>query len=213
MKHMQHHFSASGWRLSYRAAVSYRQGFLYALVLAIGLCFLPCASMAQAMRTDIGGDVSEERVKAAYLYRFPNYIEWPAAAFAKPESPYVLAVLGDDNIVDELNRISAGRMINNRPVTVRKLQGGELPPGIHLLFIGRSERSRLPQLARQVNGKPVLIVTETDGALVQGSMINFRIADDRVRFEVSLESVEKTELKLSARLLALALSVTKGSQK
>lgn len=189
------------------------QGFLYALVFAIGLCFLPSDSMAQATGTGIGGDASEERVKAAYLYRFPNYVEWPASAFAKPESPYVIAVLGDDNIVDELNRISAGRMINSRPVSIKRLQGSELAADIHLLFIGRSERSRLPQLVRQANGKPILIVTETDGALAQGSMINFRIADDRVRFEVSLDSSEKAELKLSARLLALALSVTKGSQK
>jgi hypothetical protein len=169
--------------------------------------------MAQTTSTGIGGDASEERVKAAYLYRFPNYVEWPASAFAKPESPYVIAVLGDDNIVDELNRISASRMINSRPVAIKKLQGSELAAGIHLLFIGRSERSRIPQLARQAIGKPILIVTETDGALAQGSMINFRIADDRVRFEVSLDSTEKAELKLSARLLALALSVNKGNLK
>lgn len=187
--------------------------FLHALVLAIGVGCASFAVVAQTPSSGIGGDASEERVKAAYLYRFPNYVEWPASSFAKPESPYIIGISGDDNVVDELARISAGRMINNRPVAVKKLQGSELPSGIHLLFIGRSERSRLPQLAKQANGKPILIVTETDGALTQGSMINFRIADDRVRFEVALDVAEKAELKLSARLLALALSVTKGSQK
>jgi L-arabinose isomerase len=186
---------------------------LHALVFAIGSCVVAAAAMAQIGSTGIGSDASEERVKAAYLYRFPNYVEWPASAFTKPDTPYVIGVLGDNNIVDELSRISAGRLINNRPVNVKKLQEGDVPSGIHVLFIGRSERARLSQLAKQANGKPMLIVTETDGALTQGSMINFRIADDRVRFEVSLEPAEKAELKLSARLLALALSVTRGSQK
>lgn len=213
MTHMQHHSLASGWRWSYLAALRCGRRSLYALVFAISFCFFPSVSVAQTASAGIGGDASEERVKAAYLYRFPNYVEWPASAFAKPESPYVIGVLGDDTIVDELNRISTGRMVNNRPVTVKKLQGSELPGGLHLLFIGRSERFRLPQLVRLATGRPILIVTETDGALTQGSMINFRIADDRVRFEVSLEPAEKAELKLSARLLALALSVTKGSLK
>ncbi|WP_158598027.1 YfiR family protein [Noviherbaspirillum saxi] len=184
-----------------------------ALVLALALWSLPLPSAGQASSGNSTASATEERVKAAFLFKFPNYVEWPAAAFAQTDSPYVIGVIGEEAILEELRRISAGRSINNRAVTIKKLQPGESLTGIHVLFIGANDRGRQAQVLTQANMLPILLVTETEGALAQGSMINFRIADDRVRFEASLVAAEKAGLKLSSRLLAIAISVVKGSQK
>jgi hypothetical protein len=173
-------------------------------MLCLALCSLIPAAMAQA-----SAPASEERVIAASLYRFLGYIEWPPSAFARADSPYVIGVVGADDIVEELSRVAAGRSMNNRPVSVRKLLFGDPLNGTHVLFIGRAEKTRQRQLLRQAQAQPVLVVTESEGALAQGSMINFRLVDDRVRFEVALDPIEKSGLKINSRMLSVAISVTK----
>jgi hypothetical protein len=188
-------------------------------VRTVALCFAlnsaVAVSIAQTAAINSGTSTSavaiEERVKAASLYKFLNYVDWPPTSFAKGDSAYVIGVVNADDIADELARISAGRSTNNRPVTIKKLHIGDPLNGIHVLFIGRAEKARQPQLLKQSQPYPILVVTETDGALAQGSMINFRVVDDRVRFEVALDAVEKSGLKLNSRMLAVALSVNKGT--
>lgn len=182
-----------------------------ALCLAL-LCLLLSVSMAQTPSVSITEAASEERVKAASLYKFLNYVDWPPAAFAKSDAPYVIGVVNADDIADELLKFSAGRSLKGRAVTVKKLRAGDSLNGMHVLFIGKAERARQPQWLKQSQLQPVLLVTETEGALAQGSMINFRLADDRVRFEVALDPVEKSGLKINSRMLAVALSVDKGTQ-
>jgi hypothetical protein len=152
----------------------------------------------------------EQRVKAASLYKFVAYVDWPPQAFAAPAEPYVVGITGAEEIAQELTTIAAGRTINNRPLIVRRIKAGDPLPGLHVLFIGRDESARQAQWLQLAQKHPLLTVTETDGALAQGSMINFRLAEDRVRFEVSLDAVEKSELKISSRMLSVALNVLKG---
>jgi hypothetical protein len=167
---------------------------------------------AHAALNDGSNATVEQRVKAASLYRFIGYVEWPPPSFATETSPYVVGVVSADETADELWRISAGRNVNNRAIVVRKLKAGESLAGIHMLFIGRDERGRQPQWLQLAQEHPVLTVTETEGALAQGSMINFRLADERVRFEVSLDAVEKSDVRISSRILSVALSVSKGAR-
>lgn len=198
--------SVSRWRPAFAAWVR-------ALAVSLALSTWPVTSSAQPVSSDTAINAGEESVKAAFLYKFPNYVEWPASSFPKSESPYVIGIIGNDAIAGDLSRMAANRSIRNRPIIIKDLAPGESLQGIHLLFIGRSERTKLPQLLKQLASQPTLTVTEIDDALTQGSMINFRIMDDRVRFEISLDAAEKSGLKLSSRLLALATSVIKGPQK
>jgi hypothetical protein len=137
----------------------------------------------------------------------------PAKSESRRLSPYVIGIVEADVIANELIKISSGRRINNRPVIVRKLRAADALDGAHLVFVGRAERGRIAQLAKSVQSQPILIVTETEGALGQGSTINFVQADDRIRIEVSLDTAEKSGLKLSSRLLAIAVNVVKDSQR
>lgn len=159
----------------------------------------------------VGTAASEERVKAASLYKFLNYISWPSASFMRPEAPYVIGVAGADEVADNLEQLVAGHRVADRQVAVRRMRISEPLTGIHVLFVGKADRHRLPQILRHLQGQPVLVVTEGDAGTA-GGMINFRVVDERVRFEVALEAVEKAGLKLDSRMLAVALAVNKGPQ-
>lgn len=153
----------------------------------------------------------EQRVKAAFLYQFAGYVEWPPNAFAQAAAPITIAVLGADTLAAELGQIVAGRTVGGRAVAVKRVKPGESLAGVHVLFIGREESARLGQVAQAAQTRSILTVTESDGALTRGSMINFVLVDRRVRFEIGLDSAEKGGLRLSSRLLAVAQQVRTGT--
>ncbi len=148
----------------------------------------------------------ERGVKAAFLYKFLGYVEYPQDA-----GPLVVGVAGADDIGAELVRLTTGRSVGGRPVAVRTVREGEPLAGLHMLFIG-ADAPRSMSLLRAAQQQGVLTVTESDNGLQQGSVINFRLVEERVRFEVSLPAAEKSGLKLSSRLLSVAYHVLKGSQ-
>jgi hypothetical protein len=190
-----------------RAAASARR-----LLLAALLSMSAAAAFGQTSALRQIGP-SETSVKAAYVLKFLNYVEWPAASFAAEDAPYVIGVAGDEAMLAELQRQAAGRALQRHPVIARKVGGGDLPSGLHLLYIGaHGDRAREGALLRQAKQQSVLLVTDFDGALDQGSMINFRLVDDRVRFEVALDPVRRAGLELNTRLLSVAIAVNKGTQ-
>lgn len=154
--------------------------------------------------------VTEGELKAAFLYKFGSYIEWPDEAFADDDSPFTLGVVGADDIAIHLEAIVAARTVNGRPVAVRRLRPGDSIAGIQILFVGQAARAGLESLLADARRYPVLIVTETENALARGSMINFVVADDRIRFDVGLDSAARSNLRISARLLAVARRVVTG---
>ena len=153
----------------------------------------------------------EQRVKAAFLYKFAGYVDWPASSFARPDMPVTVAVVGADTVAAELGQMVIGRTVNDRPIVVKRLKPGESLAGVHILFVGGTEGVRVQQLAQNAQPRSILTVTESEGALTQGSVINFVVSDRRVRFEISLESAEKSRLKLSSRLLTVAQQVRTGT--
>ncbi len=153
----------------------------------------------------------EQRVKAAFLCKFAGYGDWPAASFARPDTPFTIAVAGADRVAAELSQTVAGHTVNDRTVAVRRLRPGESVDGVHSLFVGKGESARLAQLVKTAQTRSVLTVTESEGALAQGSVINFVVTERRVRFEISLDSAEKSKLRLSSQLLAVAQQVHTGT--
>jgi hypothetical protein len=144
------------------------------------------------------------------VYKFLGYVEWPASAFASPADPLLVGVQGADDIAIELARIVAGRKVDGRDVTVVMLRRGEPLPKLHALFVGRSEGARTEAALRAAHAVPVLTITDADGGLDHGSVINFVRVGDNVRFEISVEAAERNRLKLSSRLLAVAAAVRTG---
>lgn len=169
-------------------------------ILLLTLCLLIFASsnaLAQVER-------SEYQVKAAFLYQFANYIEWPPGAFTSETSLLVFGVLGADQLADNLEQITRDRKIQGRTIQVRRLQPGDPAYGLHVLFVGRSVGTTLDPDLFDVASMSVLTVTETTSPRSPGSVINFEIIDDRVKFDVSLQLAELGKLKISSRLLQVA---------
>lgn len=152
-------------------------------------------------------EASEASVKAAFLYKFAGYIEWPPTAFASEASPFVLAVMASDEVAAELARIVPGRVVAGRPVTLKRVREGEPLRGVNLLFVGRIEASRLQAVLRAAQQQGVLAVAESDRGLELGATINFVSTNDRVGFEVSLDSAEKSGHRISSRMLTVARRV------
>lgn len=169
---------------------------------------VPPAALAQGTRA---APTLEGRVKAAFLYKFLGYTEFPASTFAEPASPIAIGVVGADDIAAELGRIVAGRSVANRPIVVRALGEDELAGTWHVLFISGAGCERARRLARAAAGA-LLVVTDCESGLPAGSVINFRIVDAHVRFDVSLDAAERKNVKLSSRLLTVANRVQKGTQ-
>jgi hypothetical protein len=176
---------------------------LHQLLLLLWLIGWP----AMAVSNDTAAAPTEDRIKAAFLYKFAGYVEWPEGKFENAQAPIVIGVLGAEPIAEALLTLTAGRTIANRSMLIKRISIGDPINDLHILFIGDSQRSHLRELAPQLQAHSVLTVTESEDALAHGSIINFLIMNQRVKFDVSLESAEKSKLRLSSRLLAVAHEV------
>ena len=165
------------------------------------------ALLAAATALGQGERALEPQIKAAFLYKFGGFVEWPAAAFARADTSFSIGVVGADGVAAELERLVAGRTVQGRSISVQRLKRGDAFTGLHLLFVGQSETGRLAEILGTARGQPLLVVTETEDALTRGSMINFITVDDKVRFDVALPQAERGQLRISARLLAVARKV------
>jgi len=177
------------------------------MVALIKRVLLMAALLAAASALGQGERGLETQIKAAFLYKFGGFVEWPAGAFTRADSTFTIGVLGADGVAAELERLVAGRTVHGRAIAVQKLKRGEPLAGLHLLFIGQPEASRLADILATAKGQPLLIVTETEDALARGSMINFITVEDKVRFDVALPPAERGHLRISSRLLAVARKV------
>jgi len=178
---------------SFAAALGARRAVLYLLILA---------GAVQARPGPIAAP--ERKLKAAYIYRVATFVDWPDAAFARPDSALLIGVAGDDALADEARRFMAGRLVHGRPLAVvridPRLDPRAMPRGLHVLFVGAaSARSRLPDAVRS---QPVLTVC--DGAPGRGCVVGLVADGERLRLRIDRLEAMAAQLRISARLLALA---------
>ncbi|MDQ1812749.1 YfiR family protein [Massilia sp. CCM 9210] len=146
----------------------------------------------------------ENQVKAAYLFKFAGFVEWPEGSFTRTDSPLQIGVAGNDALADQLEQMVAGRTVGGHAISVRKLRRGDALHGVHILFIGAGERSAVIDMLAAARGQSVLTVSDADDSIALGCMIAFVVARDRLRFDVALGQVNSSRLRISARMLAAA---------
>lgn len=146
-----------------------------------------------------------DEVKAAFLYHFGTYVQWPDAAPGAPAM--TIAVLDQPAVAAQLARFLPGRRIQGREVAVVEIASVEELGTAEILFIGGGQSARLPGLIAALQRRPTLVVTDADDGLERGAMVNFRLVDSRVRFEISVARAEEAGLMLSSRLLSAAWRV------
>lgn len=164
-------------------------------------------------RAAVGAELpvsKEYRIKAAFLYNFTKFIEWPAKSFSGATDPIVIGVLGPAALGAELERIVQGRRVNGRAIVVKQVDAVAEVRSTHLLFVSAPEDARFAEVASAIEGSPVLTVGESSLFARAGGAISFVLEDDKVRFEINIASAERTGLHISAQLQKLATVVRRG---
>jgi hypothetical protein len=150
---------------------------------------------------------SEEAVKAAFLYHFARFVQWPAAAEARHPGLFVVAVLGKGELATSVERTLHGKMVAERRVEVRRVGTAEEARDAHILLVGDGVPLPPAAIGQAVAGSGVLTVGDTRGFAEKGGMINFVVRDQKVRFEVNLDRAHAEHLRISSQLLKLATLV------
>lgn len=153
----------------------------------------------------------EYAVKAAYLYKFAAYVDWPATAFAAPDSAITVCVAGADPFGPALDAAVHGQRIAGRAVAVRRQRTVDPAAGCHILYVGGSEPQR-GQILAAVRGSQVLTVTDSRDGSGSSGIIDFVIRDNRVRFDIDEAAAARNGLGISAKLMNLALNRRPGRQ-
>ncbi|PTX91069.1 YfiR family protein [Opitutus sp. ER46] len=151
-----------------------------------------------------GAEVAHEhQIKAAFLYNFTRFVEWPPSRFATPDTPITIGVMGSERMVRELERIVAHRQVNGRAIAVVPVTTAAEARLVHILFVAAESEIRLEEKLPA----GVLTVGETERFAALDGMITFITEQDRVRFMINLAAANHAELKLSSQLLKLASTV------
>lgn len=177
-----------------------------------GVLLLALALLAVNDAQAQAGASTEDVVKAAYLSKLRNYVEWPPRAAPPAGGRTVIGIVGAGEVAGNLAQLAAVRDPVKGTLAVRQLRNGDPLDGIHILYLGDGYVARAAPMIEQAAARSILVVTESDGALARGSVINFRVLDERVRFEISLDSADKAGLRVSSQLLVLAASVVKDKR-
>jgi hypothetical protein len=179
-----------------------------ARVCPAGCCLLAVAGLAVAVATPASARSSTAQadaglVKAAFIINFLKFVEWPAAdAAARPA--LTVAVLGDEAFVAVLSRAAAGQSVQGRSVAVRAVTDVSGAQDAHLIFISGSQARNLRAILREVEGRSVVTVGDTDGYAQAGVMLNLYTFDQHVRIEANATAAARAGVRLSSQLLRLA---------
>jgi hypothetical protein len=155
------------------------------------------------------GQGNEYQVKAAFLYNFARFVEWPATSFSSPTAPIVICILGPNPFGQALDDAIHGKMLAGRPFAVRLIS--DLPPkyGCQILFVNSSDRKHFRSMVGSFKGGAILAVGDSPGFIDDGGIINFKLEGDKIRFEINVEAAEQAQLSISSKLLSLAQIVRK----
>lgn len=174
------------------------------IIIAAAAAVLTAGAAAGAATPDAS---VEYAVKAAYLYKFGEFIEWPAASFESDSSPATLCIVGDDPFGPTLDKAVAGQRLANRAITVKRLKEVEAHSGCQVMYVAGKDAALLAKAIDTVRGENVLTITDGAAGATPPGIINFVISNNRVRFEIDDNAAAANGLVISSKLLALASSV------
>jgi len=183
------------------------------IVVFLVSAFALLAVLAGPARTWAAESVAGEyEIKAAFLYNFARFAEWPPTAV--PDSPdvFVIGVLGTDPFGDILDEIAATRTVGDKRIVVRRFATLDEYTPCHILFVAASERARMAAVIEKLRDAPVLLVADTAGFAQAGGTVDLVVEENKVRFEVNPVAAERAGVKISSKLLRLARIVKAGKE-
>jgi hypothetical protein len=147
---------------------------------------------------------TEYELKAAFLFNFAKFVEWPPSAFANPQSAFLICVLGPDPFGRALDDALLRHSIQGHAVALLRMKRTVDIVGCQILFLPASERNRLPEVIAKLRGQSVLVIGENEEFASSGGVIQFALEQDRIRFLINTDAADRSGLKFSSKLLALA---------
>jgi hypothetical protein len=146
----------------------------------------------------------EYDIKAVFLYNLASFVEWPESAFAGPDAPFVIGVIGDDPFDGVLDAVVAGEYVGTHAFAIRRYRRPSEIDDCHVLFISASESRRLGSILARVRGRPVLTVGDIPGFAEAGGMIGFTTEHEQLQLHVNPGAVQAAALNVSSKLLEVA---------
>ncbi len=147
---------------------------------------------------------SEYELKAAFLFNFAKFVDWPPSTFAGPDAPFLVCVLGTDPFGGALDNALRGKVIAEHSAGVARVKRVSDISGCQILFVAASESHLLPEVLAKIRGQYVLVIGETDDFASSGGAIQFTLEENRVRFFINPDAADRAGLRISSKLLALA---------
>jgi hypothetical protein len=146
----------------------------------------------------------EYQLKAAFLFNFTQFVEWPAASLSEPDAPLVIGILGEDPFGTYLEEIVAGEKINNHPLEIRRFRAVKDVTQCHILFINLKGNAAQSEVLTSLKNKSILTVGDADRFIRNGGMIRFVKENNKIRIRIDLETAKQAGLTISPKLLRLA---------
>lgn len=147
---------------------------------------------------------SPYELKAAFLFNFAKFVEWPPEALPQKNSPFVIGILGENPFGSDLEKVIRDKKVNDHPIEIKPFSSPAEATNCHILFISSSEKERLAEIINNLRQTSVLTVGETDRFTEGGGMIKFINEGPKIRFQINDEAAKKAKLKISSKLLSLA---------
>jgi len=163
-------------------------------MLVLVLCI--CSRHAHAQQA------GEYQVKAAFLFNFTRFLEWPPIAYSDSSGPFVIGILGKDPFGDHLENIVSGENVSGRNILIRRYDRISDVDHCHILYLHSNMISRENIL--QLKGRPVLTVSDGNNFCANGGMIRMYTENNRIRLQINVEAVKAANLAISSKLLRIA---------
>ena len=153
---------------------------------------------------------SEYQIKAAFIFNFAKFVEWPREALPPPSLPMVIGILGDNSFGADFQQAFAKKSINDHPLLVKEFRQAADVTNCHILFISSSvlnawEEKERREIMESLGRSNVLIIGDVPGFTEDGGMINFVKENNKIRFQINEPAAKKARLKISSKLLSLAV--------
>jgi hypothetical protein len=169
-------------------------GFILLAILSVGCKFLHAQTKPSA----------EYQVKAVFLFNFTQFVEWPAEAFAREDSPLVIGLLGEDPFGTFLEETVRGEKINKHPLVVQRFSKVEEAKTCHLLFVNITKPEQLKQVIENLKALHILTVSDVNNFTRLGGMVRIFTENNKTRIRINLDATQEADLTISSKLLKLA---------
>lgn len=147
---------------------------------------------------------NEYQLKAAIIYNFPKFVEWPSLAGSNPNVPIVIGIIGEDPFGREIDDVMSGKTAGGRRLVIKRFARLKDLTPCHILFVSSSQKNNLKQIFDSVAGAGVLTVGETDRFVESGGVIHLNMSGGRVTLVINQAAAERAGIRISAKLLGLA---------